>query len=414
MKKVSGYTWASGGSPHLAQDEEMKRALNSLFDNLVRPAFKFGGRSWSCFQVFGGLGLVSAILLVLTLSRLNGLSLAVVGVMIVAIVVAFLALIMVTKIILGDERLTYCHHEVVLLVVTSLISWLFAQPVLSFLDISIVGLALGLMCGRVGCLMVGCCHGRPSRWGVRYGPEHVAVGFSPYYAMTRFLPIQLIESIWVGGIVAIGSLLILRGYPPGTALSLYICAYGAGRFCFEFVRADTDRAYVWGFSESQWLSLGLMLLVVCGEFFGVLPFQWWHVAVTGLVMLTMLVLSVSRRLQSDTSYQLLLPRHVEEIAQALDSTSNHADSNGGGTRRGSHTPGIALDCTSLGVQISAGRIKVAGSLLYHYALSNKTANMTEASARALAKLIVRLRHPAGKSDVVAGKQGVFHLLVGGP
>ena len=45
-------------------------------------------------------------------------------------------------------------------------------------------------------------------------------GFSPYYAMTRFLPIQLIESFWVGAIVAVGCLLVLRGYPPGTALSL--------------------------------------------------------------------------------------------------------------------------------------------------------------------------------------------------
>ena len=178
------------------------------------------------------------------------------------------------------------------------------------------------------------------------------------------------------------------------------------------MRADTDRAYVLGFSESQWLSLGLMLLVVGGEFAGVLPLHSWHVAVTVLVGLTMLVVVVSRRLQSETNYQLLLPRHVEEIAQALDSTGNHADSNGGGTHL--RRPGVAIDCTSLGVQISAGRIKVAGSLLYHYALSNQAANMTEANARSLAKLIVRLRHPAARSDLVAGKQGVFHLLVGGP
>ncbi len=390
----------------------MKRALNGFFDRVVRPAFKFGGRSWSCFQVFGGTGLVLAIVLMLTLTVVTGLSLAAVVVMIVADVVAFLALIMSTKIILGEERLTYCHHEVVLLAVTAFLSWLLAQPVLSFLDISVLGLGLGLMCGRVGCLMVGCCHGLPSRWGVRYGPEHVAAGFSPYYAMTRFLPIQLIESLWVGAIVAVGSVLVLRGYPPGAALSFYICAYGAGRFCFEFVRADTDRAYVWGFSESQWISLALMLLVVGGEFFGVLPLHWWHAGVTVLVTLTMIFVTVSRRLQTETNYRLLLPRHVEEIAQALDSTSNHADSNGGGTGR--HSPGVAIDCTSLGVQISAGRIKVAGSLLYHYALSNQRVGLTETSARALAKLIVQLRHPASRGDLVAGKQGVFHLLVGGP
>jgi prolipoprotein diacylglyceryl transferase len=390
----------------------MKRALNSFFDRLVRPTFRFGGRSWSCFQVFGGTGLVLSIVLILTLAIATGLSVPAVGVMIVADIVALLALIMITKIILGEERLTYCHHEIVLLVVTAGMSWLLAQPVLSFLDISILSLGLGLMCGRIGCLMVGCCHGRPARLGVRYGAAHVAAGFSPHYGMTRFLPIQIIESIWVGAIVAVGTVLVLRTYPPGTALSFYVCAYGGGRFCFEFVRADTDRAYVWGFSESQWISLGLMLLVVCGEFFGVLPLHWWHVAATALVTLTMVVVAVRRRLRTETNYQLLLPRHVDEIAQALDSTSTHADSNGGGTRR--HSPGIAIDCTSLGVQISAGRIKVAGSLLYHYALSNNRSNLTEASARTLAKLIVQLRHPAARSDLVAGRQGVFHLLVGGP
>lgn len=414
MKKVFGYTSASDDFRQLGQDEAMKSAVNNFFDRLVRPAFKFGGRSWSCFQVFGGLGLMLAIVLMLVLADVTGLSLPVMSLLIVVDVVAFLALIMGTKIILGEERLTYCHHEIVLLAATAFLSWLLAQPVLSFLDVSILGLGLGLMCGRVGCLMVGCCHGRPARWGVRYGAEHVAAGFSPYYAMTRFLPIQLIESLWVGSIVAVGSVLVWRGYPPGTALPLYICAYGTGRFFFEFVRADTDRAYVLGFSESQWISLGLMLLVVGGEFGGVLPLHWWHVAVTVLVTLTLLAVAVSRRLQSDRDYQLLLPRHLEEIAQALDATADHAETNGGGAQPQLRRAGIAIDCTSLGVQISAGRIKVTGNLLYHYALSNRAANMTAGNARRLAKLIVQLRHPAARNDLVAGKQGVFHLLVGGP
>jgi hypothetical protein len=388
----------------------MKRTLNTILDCLVRPTFDFGGRSWSCFQIFGGLGLVLAIVLMLTLTRLSGLSLAVMSVMIVADVATCLSLIMITKLILGEERLTYCHHEVAIVVVTAVLSWLLRQPVLSFLDIGILGLGLGLMCGRIGCLMVGCCHGRPSRCGVRYGPEHVAAGFSPYYGVTRFYPIQLIESIWVGAIVLLGCIVVLRGGPPGTALSLYICAYGAGRFFFEFVRADTDRGYVWGFSESQWLSLLLMLSVVSAEFLGLLPFHWWHIAATVLVMLTLLAVVLQRQLRREANYQLLLPRHIEEIAQVLDSTSTHAEGNGAGTCR----VGIPIDFTSLGVQISAGRIKVAGSFLYHYALSNRSAKMSEGSARLLAGLILRIRHPAARSDLVAGNSGVFHLLVAAP
>lgn len=394
--------------------KEMKRSINAFFDRFVHPAFSLRGRSWSCFQVFGGAGLVLAIGLMLTLAALSGLSVLAMSVMVVADLVACLALAIITKIILGEERLTYCHHEIAIIIVTAVLASLFGQPILGYLDASILGLGLGLMCGRVGCLMAGCCHGLPWGWGVRYGPEHATAGFSPYYGLTRFFPIQIIESIWVGGIVSVGGLLVLGGYPSGMALSLYICAYGAGRFFLEFVRADTDRAYLWGFSESQWLSLILMSAVVLGEFAGILPFQWWHAAATVLVALTMLAVAISRRLETDVNYQLLLPRHIEEMAQALDSTSNHADNNGAGSRRQSLRSGIPIDCTSLGVQISAGRINVAGTHLYHYALSNQTANMSEVSARVLAKLILRIRHPSGRSDLIAGNRGVFHLLVAAP
>ena len=388
----------------------MKKTVNTILDKLVRPSFSLGGRSLLFFQLFAGIGLVLAIVLMLVLASHSGLSLAVMCLMIASDIVAGLTLAMITKIILDEERQTYCHIEIVILVVTIGWSWLLNQPILRFLDISILGLGLGLMFGRVGCLMAGCCHGLPSRCGVRYGPEHVAAGFSPYYGMTRFFPIQIIESMWVGPIVVIGCVMVLRNYPPGAALSLFLCAYGAGRFFFEFLRADTDRAYVWGFSESQWLSLLLMLAVVSAEFLGILPFRWWQIATTVLVMLTLFAVALQRQLRREANYQLLLPRHIEEIAQVLDSTSNHADGNGGGTRR----VGILIDCTSLGVQISAGRIKVAGNFLYHYALSNRSANMSESSARLLAGLILRIRHPAARSDLVPGNSGVFHLLVGAP
>src|SRR5262249_46947213 len=156
-------------------------------------------------------------------------------------------------------------------------------------------------------------------------------------------------------IVFVGSWLVWRGFPAGAALSLYICAYGAGRFFFEFLRADTDRAYFRGFSESQWISLLLMVAVVIGEFIGVLPFQWWTVAVTVLVAFAMLIVATRR----SSDYLLLLPRHLEELAQALDVTATHGERNGGGSRV--RTSGVPIDCTSLGVQISAGRIKVAGN-----------------------------------------------------
>ena len=52
-------------------------------------------------------------------------------------------------------------------VATVLLSLLDA-PVLSYLDVTVLSLGLFLAWGRLGCLMAGCCHGRPQNWGVRY------------------------------------------------------------------------------------------------------------------------------------------------------------------------------------------------------------------------------------------------------
>ena len=39
-------------------------------------------------------------------------------------------------------------------------------PVLPYLDLTCLGLGIFLVCGRQGCLMVGCCHGKPCGWGI--------------------------------------------------------------------------------------------------------------------------------------------------------------------------------------------------------------------------------------------------------
>ena len=108
--------------------------------------------------------------------------------------------------------------------------------------------------------MVGCCHGRPHRWGVCYREEHAAVGFTPYFVGVRLFPIQAVESLWVFCIVTTGVTFVLNGRPAGAALAWYVVTYDLGRFCFEFLRGDPDRPYLWGFSQPQWISL----LLMCG------------------------------------------------------------------------------------------------------------------------------------------------------
>src|SRR5205814_352454 len=150
------------------------------------------------------------------------------------------------------------------------------RPVLPYLDVTILGIGAFLACGRVGCLMVGCCHGRPSAWGICYRDEHVGEGFAPYLIGVRLFPIQAIESLWVLLVVIVGAMFVLEGRPPGTALAWLTIAYGAARFGFEFARGGADRPYTLGFSQAQWLSLWLMLALIAAEVAGRIAFAAWH------------------------------------------------------------------------------------------------------------------------------------------
>ena len=73
----------------------------------------------------------------------------------IAAVITFTGLVIATKMITGEEKLIYYHHEIAVLLNISLFLWLIHQPLLPYLDISILGIGTFLFCGRLGCLMVG-------------------------------------------------------------------------------------------------------------------------------------------------------------------------------------------------------------------------------------------------------------------
>jgi hypothetical protein len=102
------------------------------------------------------------------------------AVLIVAALVTFLAVVLVTKLASGEERITYYHHEIAVTLCAYLLLKALHRPVMPYLDVMLLGIGLFLAFGRVGCLMVGCCHGVPWRWGIRYTGEHAAAGFSEY------------------------------------------------------------------------------------------------------------------------------------------------------------------------------------------------------------------------------------------
>ena len=256
---------------------------------------------------------------------------------------------------------------------------------------------IGLGLGRLGCLMVGCCHGRPGESGIRYRDEHAADGFSRLLVGVPLVPVQALESLWVFAVVAAGTLSLWGGSAPGAVLAGYTAAYCSGRFFLEFLRGDSARPYVWGFSEAQWTSALLLATVAGAGTLGGIPVSLWHIAALASVAGSMITVAVLR--QSD--YALLAPRHIEELAAVARRCLDD--------KRGEHQ--IVIARTSFGVKISAGRAPSGTSTLVHYSLSSEEGNLSERAARSLSRWILRLRHSRCDARFVRGGRGVFHLLV---
>jgi hypothetical protein len=395
----------------------IREAFNGFLDELVRPEIHVWHRSWSTFHICACTGLTLAISLAIALGTHQGLSHWVIAGLTLSAMATFLGLVVVTKIIIGDEEITLYHHEIAVMVVAALWLGILRQPILRSLDVMILGIGTFLACGRIGCLMVGCCHGRPYPWGVSYRREHASAGFTPYYVGIRLFPIQALESLWVFGIVLVGSILVPSGRPPGTALAWYVITYGIGRFCFECMRGDPARPYFWGFSQSQWITLLLMGCVVWAELFGIMPVHQWHAEATACLVLVMIAIAVRRRFQKTAKHRLLHPRHVKEVADVVDLLSSLTTESTAiprwtsTSRRNSIPESIHIGCTSLGVQISATKNWSTAGCTHHFALSYREGGMTEETARILVRLILQLKQTTGSSEFLTGHGDVFHLLI---
>ncbi len=378
----------------------LQARASSGLKRLARPGLRFGSRSISSFHLCGIVGWVTGIALACFLTAHQGLPLWVTGVLAVGSIVTFLALVMAMKIATGEENIVYYHHEIAVVAVSALTLWLLGQPVLPYLDAVLLGLGLFLACGRVGCLMVGCCHGRPHSWGVCYGHEHAAAGFTPHLVGVRLFPIQLVESVYVLATVAVGTAMVLRGAAPGSALAFYSIAYGLARFSFEFFRGDAARPYLRGFSEAQWTTLGLMIGTAAAELAGFLPLAWWHVGAAAALAVAMVFVGLGENRQR----ALFRARHMEQLAALAQAASQEAGAGGA----------VAIGQTELGIQLSASRVHEEAGELEVLGFSSPREPLPDRATSRLTRLLARLRRVERPERVLASSGGVVHLVLPAP
>lgn len=116
---------------------------------------------------------------------------------------------------------------------------------------------LGHGFGRIGCSLIGCCH------GMAYdGPFAITYHNSPAAPNNQpFFPVQLLEAVLLFLLAGVLLVMLFKNVGlDGLALT-YLVSYAVMRFLLEFLRGDVQRGAAAGLSTSQWFSLALLVLV---------------------------------------------------------------------------------------------------------------------------------------------------------
>jgi len=104
-------------------------------------------------------------------------------------------------------------------------------------------IALGMVIGRIGCFLRGCCFGAPTTlpWGTDFGdgvPRH---------------PTQLYEALFMLGMFGFLTALKSKAPRPGALFRILMLGYFSFRFAIEFIRVEGG-AFL-GLTFFQWISL---------------------------------------------------------------------------------------------------------------------------------------------------------------
>ena len=137
-----------------------------------------------------------------------------------------------------------------------------------YLDSCTMAIAFGILIGRLGCFLKGCCFGTPTYlpWAVNYTRnslayqaqiEHQLLDSSQAFTLPIH-PVQLYEAAYSLILLIITIVFWKRFKSDGQAFLVFAVLYPGGRFLFEFIRGDY-RPFVAGISIPQ-----LIYSVICG------------------------------------------------------------------------------------------------------------------------------------------------------
>ncbi len=361
-----------------------------MLSRIPRTHLSIAGHRHGAFYVAGWSGFWLAVALTLSLAALRGRTVLLQAGIAAAAAAVYFSIVALVRQRTGRETLIYYHHILVFLAVAAGVAALAGQPVLRYLDITVCGLALFTAAARVGCLMVGCCHGRPARDGIAYGPEHQRHGVPAYLVGQHLIPVQAMEAAGCAVLTVIATVAVLAHAPRGTALAVFIAGYALLRFGLEWLRGDLARRYLHGLSEAQLITLALAVAVGVGGAAGVLPWGVW--ALVPAVILIIAALATIAGL-APGRHELLAPVHIIEVGHRL------------GRLELSGPDQVITAVSSRGLKVSMGKTDESA----HYTLSTR-GPLSQDSGQQLARLVLWLCRDDAEPELIYGGAGTLHVL----
>lgn len=378
---------------------KVEAPLNRFLDSLPRAAFSVGGRRIAAYRATVYLSALVGLGVVIALSAISGLSPTVTSGVLLVCVGAVLLLASATSLATGAEAFTFFHYQILLFAVAAAFLTVLGEPRLPYMDALAIGFAVTHLLGRWGCVFAGCCHGKPHRWGIRYGGDQADIGFPRHLVGVRLLPVPLLESLWILGQLVLAGALWFNGTPPGCSFASYVGGYALGRFFLELWRGDDRRAHALGLSEAQWTSVALVTLMAAAQAFSESPFLWHVLLEAGLVVTAALLL-----IALGAKRKLWLPTHLAEVGLLVDRLANASRE-----RESPERPVVGV--TRCGLTVSSSLMRLEDRTSECFALSLKNGVLSSAAARHLGRLIVACRRARGCATLVQGRDGVFFLEV---
>ena len=140
-------------------------------------------------------------------------------------------------------------------------------PILNYMDIVALGFPVAIFFGRTGCLLGGCCFGKPTDFFIHltfHNPGATAYSIHPDISLhaTQIYLMAHQVIVWL----SLFYVYCKRWRFQGQLFFLMVLLYSVGRFLIEYFRGDDDRGLFFGgyFSSAQLFMIGFFVLGLWG------------------------------------------------------------------------------------------------------------------------------------------------------